>query len=63
MHRRPPTILLTVPQVALYLSLHPQTVYALLRQRRLPARKVGGQWRIVKARLDAWLSAGTCRHG
>lgn len=42
-------------EVAIYLSLHPMTVYKLLRLRKLPAAKVGGKWRIHQRQLDEFI--------
>ena len=46
---------LSVNELALYLSLHPMTVYALIHRKKLPAVKIGGQWRVHQHQLDAWL--------
>ena len=46
--------LLTLEQVANYLNVHKFTVYRLLDQ-RLPAFKVGNQWRFKQEMIEAWL--------
>jgi len=48
-------ILLTTEQVARYLKVDKFTVYRLLTQRKIPAFKVGGQWRFKKKLIDRWL--------
>jgi excisionase family DNA binding protein len=48
-------ILLTTEQVARYLKVDKFTVYRLVMQRKIPAFKVGGQWRYKKKLIDAWL--------
>ena len=48
--------LLTLEQVAKYLNVNRFTVYRLLAQKRLPAFKVGGQWRFKEETIEAWLS-------
>ena len=48
-------ILLTTEQVARYLKVDKFTVYRLVTQRKIPAFKVGGQWRFKKKLIDAWL--------
>jgi excisionase family DNA binding protein len=48
--------LLTTDQVALYLNVDKFTVYRLVAQRKLPAFKVGSQWRFKKRLLEDWLS-------
>lgn len=47
--------LLTVKQVADYLKIDKFTVYRLVTQGKIPAYKVGSQWRFNKKLLDAWL--------
>ena len=46
---------MTVPEVARYLKVSESTVYRLVRQGRMPARKVGGGWRFYRRRIDEWL--------
>ena len=48
-------ILLTTEQVARYLKVDKFTVYRLVTQRKIPAFKVGNQWRYKKKLIDAWL--------
>lgn len=50
-----------VEEVAQYLNLHLMTVYRMLQSGLLPARKVGGRWRIRKEELDQWLEVHTGR--
>ena len=47
--------LLTCEEAAQYLRLHCRTVYRLLQEGRLPGVRVGRQWRILRADLDAYL--------
>ena len=47
--------LLTVIQVARYLGVDKFTVYRLVTQRKIPAFKVGNQWRFKGKMIDAWL--------
>ena len=56
------TELMTVEEVADYLRVTEKTIYRLLKQGKIPAVKVGRQWRFEKARIDEWLhqsSVGT----
>ena len=48
-------MLLTTEQVAQYLKVDKFTVYRLVTQRKIPAFKVGSQWRFKKKLIDAWL--------
>jgi excisionase family DNA binding protein len=47
--------LLTVEEVAGYLKIDRITVYRMLARRKIPAFKVGGQWRFYRKMIDAWL--------
>ncbi len=48
-------VLLTTGQVANYLKIDKFTVYRLVAQKKLPAYKVGNQWRFKRTLLEAWL--------
>jgi excisionase family DNA binding protein len=47
--------LLTVKEVAEYLRVNQYTIYRLVAQKKLPAFKVGSQWRFERSVLDRWL--------
>ena len=47
--------LLTADQVAHYLKVDKFTVYRLVSQKKIPAFKVGSQWRFNRRMIDAWL--------
>jgi excisionase family DNA binding protein len=47
--------LMTVEEVAQYLRVTKKTVYSLLRQGKIPATKVGQQWRFDRAAINKWL--------
>jgi len=47
--------LLTAEQVARYLKIDKFTVYRLVTQKKIPAFKVGNQWRFKKSLLEEWL--------
>lgn len=44
----------TAEDVAQYLKLHPYTVRRLAREKKIPAFRVGGQWRFRKDEIDRW---------
>lgn len=50
-----PDEIMDITQVAEYLNIHKMTLYDLVRKRKIPAFKVGGQWRIKKKLLDKWV--------
>jgi excisionase family DNA binding protein len=45
---------LTVQDVAQYLKLNPSTVYRLLKEKQLPAFKIGSEWRFNRESIDRW---------
>jgi len=50
-----PEKLLTVEEVAGYLKIDRITVYRMLARKKIPAIRVGGQWRFYRKMIDAWL--------
>ena len=55
----PITELLTIDETATLLKLSDRTVYAMLREGRLPvAAKVSGKWRVDRDKLLAWIANG-----
>jgi len=56
--RRAPSLdndILTIEEVAAYLRLTPQTIYKWAQQKRIPAAKLGKEWRFRKSIVDRWL--------
>jgi len=49
------TQLMTLQEVADYLRVTEKTIYRLLRRGKIPATKVGRQWRFEKTSVDEWL--------
>lgn len=47
--------ILTLEEVAAYLRLTPQTIYKWAQERRIPAVKLGKEWRFRKSIIDRWL--------
>ena len=47
--------ILTVEEVARYLKVTERHVYKLLSDRKIPAFKVGGDWRFKKEQLENWI--------
>lgn len=46
---------MNIKEAASYLRLNYMSVYKLAQKRRIPACKVGGNWRFKKELLDEWL--------
>lgn len=47
---------LTVEDVAKRFGVNVTTVYRLVQQGKLPAFKIGNQWRLSETRLDEWVA-------
>ena len=41
-------------EVARYLKLKPQTIYTWAQQGKIPAAKIGKEWRFKKSMIDRW---------
>src|SRR5512134_674746 len=48
---------LTTEEVLEYLQVNLRTVYRLIKAGRIPAVRVGRQWRFRKSDIDAWLES------
>jgi excisionase family DNA binding protein len=46
--------LMTVRELADYLRCHPSSIYNLLKKSKIPAFKVGSDWRFKRAAIDKW---------
>jgi excisionase family DNA binding protein len=47
--------IMTLEEVATYLRLKPQTIYRWAQEKRIPAAKLGKEWRFRRSILDRWL--------
>lgn len=48
------TDILTLEEVATYLKLKPQTIYTWAQEKKIPAAKIGKEWRFRKSIIDEW---------
>jgi excisionase family DNA binding protein len=46
--------IMTLEEVAAYLKLRPQTIYTWAQTKRIPAAKLGKEWRFKKSLIDEW---------
>jgi excisionase family DNA binding protein len=53
---------LTTEEVLEYLQVNLRTIYRLIKAGRIPAVRVGRQWRFRKRDIDAWLESQRPRH-
>ena len=45
---------MTLEEVAAYLKVKPQTIYTWAQEKRIPAAKLGKEWRFRKSIIDEW---------
>ncbi|MCD6205194.1 MAG: helix-turn-helix domain-containing protein [Candidatus Marinimicrobia bacterium] len=45
--------IMDIKEVSNYLKIKEQTVYRLAQQGKIPALKIGGQWKIKKEHIDS----------
>jgi excisionase family DNA binding protein len=46
---------MTLKDLAGYLKIPVSTIYKFVREGKIPAQKVGRQWRFSKSAIDHWL--------
>ncbi len=46
--------IMTLEEVASYLRLKPQTIYTWAQDKKIPAAKLGKEWRFKKSIVDEW---------
>jgi excisionase family DNA binding protein len=46
--------IMTLEEVAEYLRVKPQTVYIWAQEKKIPAAKLGREWRFRKSMIDKW---------
>jgi excisionase family DNA binding protein len=48
--------IMTIEEVAKYLKLKPQTIYTWSQNGKIPAAKLGKEWRFKKSVIDKWFN-------
>lgn len=48
-------MILTAKEVAEYLNIHPLTVHKYAREGKIPAFKIGTDWRFHKKYIERWI--------
>ena len=51
-----PNEIMTLEEVAEYLRLKPQTIYSWAQEKKIPAAKLGKEWRFKKSIIDKWFN-------
>lgn len=46
--------IMTVEEVAAYLKMKPQTIYLWAQKGKIPAAKIGKEWRFRRDIIDTW---------
>jgi excisionase family DNA binding protein len=46
--------IMTLEEVATYLRLKPQTIYTWAQDKKIPAAKLGKEWRFKRSIIDEW---------
>ncbi len=46
--------IMTLEEVAAYLRLKPQTIYTWAQEKKIPAAKIGKEWRFKRSIIDEW---------
>ena len=46
--------IMTLEEVAAYLRVKPQTIYTWAQDKKIPAAKLGKEWRFKKTMIDEW---------
>jgi excisionase family DNA binding protein len=45
---------MTVEEVSEYLHVHPSTIYRLIKRNKIPAFRIGSDWRFNVETIDKW---------
>lgn len=48
--------IMTLEEVAEYLRLKPQTIYTWAQEKKIPAAKLGKEWRFRRSVVDKWFN-------
>ena len=48
--------IMTLEEVAAYLKLKPQTIYTWAQEKKIPAAKLGKEWRFKRTVIDRWIN-------
>ena len=48
---------MTLEEVAAFLQVHASTIYRLLKKHRIPAFKLGSDWRFSQDSIERWIAA------
>lgn len=49
--------IMTIEEVSKYLKMKPQTIYTWAQNGKIPAAKIGKEWRFRKSIIDEWFNS------
>lgn len=49
---------LSVHEIAHYLGISKETVYRWLESKKIPAHKIGKQWKFQVSEINSWIKSG-----
>ena len=52
----PENDIMTLEEVAGYLRMKPQTIYLWAQEKKIPAAKLGKEWRFRRSVIDKWFN-------
>ncbi|HKI77938.1 MAG TPA: helix-turn-helix domain-containing protein [Ignavibacteriaceae bacterium] len=48
--------IMTLEEVSAYLKVKPQTIYTWAQEKKIPAAKLGKEWRFKRSIIDEWFN-------
>jgi len=51
--------IMNIKEVATYLGVHASTIYKYAQQGKIPAFKIGKDWRFTRKHIDKWIDEKT----
>ena len=54
---------MTIKDVAKYLGVHPMTIYKYAKQGKIPAFKIGSDWRFHRKYIEQWIEKQIQKNG
>jgi excisionase family DNA binding protein len=53
----------SVEEIARYLAVSKESIYRWLEREKIPAHRVGKQWRFKPSEIDRWVKSGNASEG